>query len=167
MDKLPGDYVAGFVDGEGCFALKFRRDVRHERKNKPVYFYWDIEFAILLKSDDKEILDCIKNTLGCGRVGNTDKRGCVRYAINDINDLRNKVVLFFKKYPLRAKKRKDFELWREAVTIFNRNQRHSINSGKGGFQKTVWDQKDLNRLEDIHKLMKSYKGGNRGDWKWK
>lgn len=40
---LPGDYIAGFVDGEGCFALKFRRDVRHDRPGNPEYYYWDIE----------------------------------------------------------------------------------------------------------------------------
>ena len=25
-EKLPGDYIAGFVDGEGRFSLKFRVD---------------------------------------------------------------------------------------------------------------------------------------------
>jgi len=38
FEKLPGDYVAGFVDDKGCFYINFRRDVRHDRKNKPVYF---------------------------------------------------------------------------------------------------------------------------------
>ena len=60
MEKLPGDYIAGFIDGEGCFALKFRRDVRRERKNNPVYYYWDIEFAVVLRGDDKDILNNIK-----------------------------------------------------------------------------------------------------------
>ena len=39
MGPLPGDYVAGFVDGEDCFALKFVRDVKYKRKNAPEYFY--------------------------------------------------------------------------------------------------------------------------------
>lgn len=56
MEKLSGDYIAGFVDGEGCFALKLRREIRYERKNKPTYIYWDAEFAIVLREDDKEIL---------------------------------------------------------------------------------------------------------------
>gem|GEM_PF-6727427 len=42
---ISGEYVAGFVDGEGCFALKFRRDVRRDRMGSPEYFYWDAEFA--------------------------------------------------------------------------------------------------------------------------
>ena len=42
MNKLPGDYVAGFVDGEGCFILSFRRDIRHDCGKrsgiKPTYY---------------------------------------------------------------------------------------------------------------------------------
>ena len=168
MVKLPGNYIAGFVDGEGCFALKFRRDVRHDRKNKPVYFYWDIEFAIMLKSNDAEILEKIKNTLECGIVGNVNKRGTIRYAVNDLDDLSDKIVPFFQKYPLMAKKRHDFELWKEAIEIFAKNQKTGTNieKGKRGFQKTNWDSKDIERLTNIHGTMKQYKGGNRGDWKW-
>ena len=153
MEKMPGDYIAGFVDGEGCFALKFRRDIKRGRINKPAYFYWDIEFAILLKSDDKDVLYKIQDVLGCGKVGNIDKRGLVRYSVNNISDLSDKIVPFFQKYPLRAKKRHDFELWREAVVIFKRSQR-------------LWDQKTLQRLMEIREAMKQYKGGNRSNWKW-
>lgn len=96
MNELSGDYIAGFVDGEGCFALKFRRDIKYKRKNKPAYFYWDIEFAIMLKGDDKEILERIQNTLNCGKLGNIDKRGTIRYAVNDINDITDKIVPFLK-----------------------------------------------------------------------
>jgi len=116
-DILPGDYIAGFVDGEGCFSLKFRRDIRHERKNTPVYFYWDIEFAILLREDDSSILTKIRNTLECGRISHA-KRGFVRYAVNDILDLSNKIVPFFERHTLRAKKAKDFALWKKQLKYF-------------------------------------------------
>lgn len=171
MEKLPGDYIAGFVDGEGCFALKFRRDIRHDRGKrsgiKPVYFYWDIEFAIMLREDDQEILKKIQNTFDCGKMGNLDKRGAVRYSVNDINDLSNKIVPFFEKYPLHAKKQFDFQLWKDAVEIFKRNQRTKLNriKGKQGFQKTNWNAEDLKRLKKIHEEMKIYKGGGK-EWKW-
>jgi hypothetical protein len=152
MENLPGDYVAGFVDGEGCFALKFRRDVRHERKNKPVYFSWDIEFAIVLRSDDKELLDKIKNTLGFGRIS-IDKHGSARYAVNDINNL-SKIADFFEIHKLYGKKRLDFELWKEALEIFKRNQRLTLNRQKGerGFYKITWNENDLKRLKEIHSI---------------
>ncbi len=163
---MPGDYIAGFVDGEGCFALKFRRDIRHERKNKPIYFYWDIEFAIELRGDDVGILEKIRETLNCGRI-NINKHGAARYAVNDINDLSDKIIPFFNKHPLYAKKRHDFLLWEEAAGLFKKNQRLKINRNPGerGFHKTNWDPKDLNKLKEIHEAMKQYKGGHK-NWKW-
>ena len=66
--ELPGDYVAGFVDGEGCFYLTYRSEIRYERPGKPKYFRWTPYFAINLRQDDKEILEKIRNTLSCGNI---------------------------------------------------------------------------------------------------
>ena len=38
MERLPGDYIAGFVDGEGCFALKFSKETKRNRPNSPAYY---------------------------------------------------------------------------------------------------------------------------------
>jgi len=165
MEKLPGDYIAGFVDGEGCFALNFRRDIRHERGKrsgvKPIYFYWDIQFAIVLREDDKEILEKIRDTLECGKVTGPNKKGQVRFQATEINDLSKKIVPFFEKYQLHAKKKFDFQLWKEAVEIFKRNQRPTLNVGKGGFYKINWNPEDLKRLKEIYKEMRKYKNNTK------
>ena len=163
MKKLTGDYVAGFVDGEGCFALKFRRDVRHDRKNKPVYYYWSIEFAIVLKSDDIDILEAIKDTLGCGRIS-INKRGMARYSVSERSDLLNKIVPFFDEHKLRAKKRHDYELWKEALLVLEKN-RQKREDGKKGFSRIEWSKSDLDKLISIQESMKDYKGGD-VEWKW-
>jgi len=163
MGKLSGEYIAGFVDGEGCFALKFRRDVRHDRKNKPVYFYWSIEFAIALRGDDVAILEGIRETIGCGNIS-INKKDEARYQVSSMDDLSNKVVPFFEKYPLQAKKKFDFDLWKEALGIINRN-RQTREGGKRGFSKIEWSQEDLKRLVEIQEDMRTYKS-NREDWKW-
>lgn len=168
MNKLPGDYIAGFVDGEGCFALKFRRDVRHKRKGVPVYFYWDIEFIITLRKDDVNILKKIRDVLNCGSIS-FDKRGAVRYSVNNMNDLMNKIVPFFEVYRLRAKKRFDFILWVKALKILykNRGAKTSISSTGDlrGYRNHLWDKTDLGRLQTIHQKMKTYKSGVK-EWKW-
>ena len=148
-ELLPSDYISGFVDGEGCFALKFRKDACHGR---PTYFRWDIEFAIHLKEDDKEILESIQKTFGCGRM--SYPKGAARYAVNDVIHLQGIIVPFFELHKLHAKKRFDFELWKEGVAIFVQNRRKKFN------------QKDLDRLLEIKTLMEKYKGGNRHNWKW-
>jgi len=168
MQNLPPDYIAGFVDGEGCFALKFRRDVKQNRKNKPVYFYWDIEFAIVLRGDDRELLEKIQSTLDCGRISISKKGGEARYSVADTDSLNEKIVPFFLKHPLYGKKRFDFDLWKEAAEIFKRNQRTAINipkTGKKGFSKMPWRSEDLTRLRAIHEEMRKYKSSVK-EWKW-
>lgn len=153
---LPGDYIAGFVDGEGCFALKFRRDVKKNRIGQPAYFSWDVEFAVVLRSDDLEILKQIQKTLGCGKIYICG-RSQARYCVDSVFDLFGKIVPFFEKYPLRAKKKKDFELWREAVIMFERKSQNKTTKS--------FSTNDLLRLNDIHQEMRGIKSqGN--EWKW-
>lgn len=169
ISPLPGDYIAGFVDGEGCFALNFRRDVRRERKGTPVYFYWDVEFAIFLRADDRPILEKIQQTLLCGRIGNPTKTGAVRFSVYHMDDLVEKVIPFFERYPLRAKKFHDFELWKEAVHLLYKNRGAKTNiSSTGnarGSRNRLWNQKDLVRLKKIQLAMRQYKNAGR-EWKW-
>lgn len=151
--KLPGDYIAGFVDGEGCFALKFRRDVRYDRPGKPTYFYWDIEFAVMLRKDDVEILKEIQETLGCGRISITRRTQAARYAVNNLDDLGKKVIPFFNRYKLRAKKQYDFKLWEGAFEILKRNERKTVGEA------------DTKKLKEIHNKMMVYKSSIK-PWKW-
>lgn len=168
MEDLSGDYIAGFVDGEGCFVLKFRRDIRYERKSKPIYFYWDAEFVIVLRADDKGILEQIQKTLGCGRIS-FDKRGSVRFSVSNLDDLKGKIIPFFEKHHLHTKKRFDFLLWKKSVGLLykNRGLRTNISatSNERGARKKFWDPLDLKKLEEICKEMAKYKGGHR-IWKW-
>jgi len=159
MEKLPGDYIAGFVDGEGCFALKFIRSVRHDRANKPIYFYWALEFAIILRADDKEILERIKESLGCGTVHGPNKAGAARYSVTRLDDLSNKILPFFKKYPLRAKKQNDYLLWTEALEILIKNQQTKA------FKKITMSDEDISRLKQIHGEMGKFKSRVK-QWKW-
>jgi hypothetical protein len=162
---LPGDYVAGLVDGEGCFSLNYRRDVRRERKGSPVYFRWKASFSIVMREDEHPLLESVKHTLGCGDI--TYSNGGVRYQVQDTSCLQSFVVPYFKKHRLYGKKFNDFNLWSEAVELIAKNKRKAINLSKGirGFQKVEWDKDDLFRLSTILIEMRRYKS-KRGNYKW-
>lgn len=150
-NNLPGDYIAGFVDGEGCFYLTFRSEVKRNRNGSPTYYRWLPYFAITLREDDYDILKKICDTLNCGKLyflSSRNRGGRMAYlGIQNITDLYEKVMPFFKKYPLRAKKRKDFELWCRALEIVYRNKKnrasHSI--------------EDHRILSNIREGMRTYK----------
>ncbi|NQV12811.1 MAG: hypothetical protein HQ530_00715 [Parcubacteria group bacterium] len=148
-DKLPGDYIAGFVDGEGCFYLTYRKETRYEREGKPTYYRWLPYFAINVRKDDINILYGIKNTLKCGKIYILKKKiiSQARYGIQNIDDVYNKVMPFFKQYPLRAKKKYDFELWVEAVGIVYKHKKY----------KRSYTKEEIKHLIDIRSQMRKYK----------
>jgi len=151
-------YIAGFVDGEGCFGLQFRKDVRHERRGSPVYYSWKAQFTITARKDEQELFERIKNVFGCGNVYKELDRE-IHYCVSNADDLKNIISPFFKKYHLQGKKKHDFDLWAEAIEIIYNNKKERTNSQKGvkGFSKNGWDEKDLQRLLEIHSAMQKYK----------
>ncbi|MGC9599153.1 MAG: hypothetical protein ABSE18_02090 [Minisyncoccia bacterium] len=77
-------------------------------------------------------------------------------------------IIFFEKYPLRAQKRKDFLLWKEALMILYKNQQINILRTKQqiGFSKINMNETDRRRLCEIHEEMKPIKSKRKADWKW-
>ena len=118
LKPLDSNYVCGFVDGEGCFTI-----IISKHKEKKLGLDARLHFEIELRADDEEILKRIQSTLGCGYIYHLDysKYGWaphVEYKVSSIKDLRNKVIPFFKKHQLQAKKRHSFELFCQAADIF-------------------------------------------------
>ena len=158
--KLPNDYIAGLVDGEGCFALKFRRDVRHERKGNPTYYYWTVEFAILLHGNDLPLLELVQKSLGCGKIS-ISKENFARYSVNKFTELQKIIIPFFQDNKFYGKKYQDFILWKEAVNIIV-----SASERKGQkFEKVNFSVEELERLKKIYYSMREFKGYSR-KWKW-
>ena len=114
--KLDGNYVAGFVDGEGCFYI------RHYEKKK----YSCPEFAIKVRLDDWQIICAIKESLGCGKIFRKQEKNRHNQAIGLLicrkEDIIKKVIPFFETYPLLAKKKVDFDLWKEAALMWSNGE---------------------------------------------
>lgn len=151
-DKLPGDYIAGFIDGEGCFFLTYRKEVKRNRLGNPKYYRWSAGFAMTLREDDVEILKQIRDTLECGNVYflNTKDNRAGRQAyfgVQNIDDAYNKILPFFRKFPLRAKKRYDFGLWSKALELIYTKKK----------DRESYTTKDHRLLKEIRTQMRVYK----------
>jgi hypothetical protein len=119
---LPGDYVAGFIDGEGCFTI-----VISKHKTKKLGLDARLHFQIEVRADDQEILQHIQETLNCGRIYflSYERYGWhphVELKVSSFPDIVNKLVPFLTKYPLRAKKRFSYERFLEAIEIFKKKE---------------------------------------------
>lgn len=108
------NWLSGFTDGEGHFGLGWTGGGELIGRPQAV-------FQINLRADDEPILAQIKEHLGCGELRLLKQtRGsnpCIVFRVRRTEDLKNKVVVHFDKFPLRAKKQRDFKLWKEGVEI--------------------------------------------------
>ena len=99
-----GSYIAGFVDGEGCFSVSF---------NKRAKFKTGIEvrpsFALAQNRKSLRVLQRIKAYFGCGAIRFSKSDQTYKYEIRSIKDLRTKIIPHFQKYQLQTTKAKDFD----------------------------------------------------------
>jgi len=145
---MPGKPVSilELVNNSGCFDLQFRKDTRHKRTNSPAYYRWVAQFVITAPPEDFKTLKKACGTLGCGNVYNTESQA--RFCVQNINDIYEAVVPYFKKNTLAEKKKKDFDLWQKAVGIIYNNK---------GKPMLTWKKSDLLNLIQIQKLALKYK----------
>ncbi len=139
--------IVEFVSQEGCFDLQFRRDVKHKRTQKPIYYYWKAQFVLTGSYEEETFLRAVQTILDCGRLHFT-KKNTIRYSVQDIDSLHNKVIVFFDRHSLQGKKKHDFQLWQQAIQI--------MFSHKGKPFKN-WSKQDFQSLIDIQKSMQPFK----------
>lgn len=111
MDDAFGHWLAGFVDGEGCFAI----DGRIRPGHRVPY----CQFILCLRLDDLDILECIHSEAGGTlkvrrKTTNPNDKPSGYLRVTGAQELL-RVVELFERYPLRAKKARDFVIWAEAV----------------------------------------------------
>jgi hypothetical protein len=110
-----GYWLSGFVDGEGTFIL---RSPKVRNRPRP-----SAEFRIVLRDDDAEIVEAIAAFFGCGFVlRNSNARSkianakpIISFSVAAVRSHVSVIIPHFDRYPLLAKKRADFRIWREAV----------------------------------------------------
>lgn len=126
--KLPGNYVSGFIDGEGCFTITISK-----HKTKKLGLDARIHFQIEVRADDESIIRDIQETLGCGRIYflSYERYGWhphVELKVSSLKEITTYLIPFLKKYPLRAKKRHSYKLFLKTVKILQ-NKEHLTYEG--------------------------------------
>lgn len=90
-------YIAGFADGDGSFNVSFR-------KRDDYSIGWKINPSFSIAQRDKILLQLFQKQLDCGKIRKGSSEGIYYMEVLDLNDLRNKVVPFFKTYPILSEK---------------------------------------------------------------
>ncbi len=111
MPAYAGGYLAGLIDGEGCFVINLQR--RSDRKP-----WASLMLNIELRLDERPLLEALRSEFGIGTITERHcpsfRRPLVAWHICRQADLVY-LIRILDRFPLRAKKSRDYAIWREAV----------------------------------------------------
>lgn len=118
-----GYWFSGVADGEGYFGIWLQKG-----RQTPTF-----EFSIGLRNDDRETLEHIKEGLGFGHLvdgkayGN--KNPSSYYRVRKKEDCL-KLIKVLDRYPLQSKKKRDFDIWKEALIYKINNNNTELRNNK-------------------------------------
>ena len=114
--KLEAQWVTGFVDGEGCFFIGI-----NPQPEMKTGFQVLPEFTVVQHERDIQLLYALKKFFGCGVVRrNHGDRMC--YRVRNVEHLRQRIVPFFERHPLKSKKRLDWYNFRQVLKLMERGE---------------------------------------------
>ncbi len=130
QESLDPRWVAGFVDGEGCFHVSINQHPRMPNG-------WQVlpEFRIVQHLRDEAILQKLQQFFQCGKVVvNHGERKELR--IRRLHELE-KVVSIFEQYPLQTKKLKDFATFAQILRLVKQRE-HLTHEGLTKIAHLCW-----------------------------
>jgi len=136
LDALPadlGNWVAGFVDGEGSFNVPIRR-----LRSGSMPFRISLSFNVSQLGSEEPLL--LRDVFGAGTVrGRGD--GVYYYEVTTVRELVGRIFPFFEHFPLRGAKRFDLERFR-SITALIQSGRHLTPEG---FEEILLVRAPMNR----------------------
>ena len=121
QERLDKNWIVGFVDGEGCFHVAIN-------KQKKMTLEWQVlpKFRIVQHERDEILLHKIKSFFNFGevKINHGDRK---ELRVRGLKNL-NKLIKFFRKYPLQTSKQKNFEIFSKIIQMMD-NKEHLKKEG--------------------------------------
>jgi hypothetical protein len=121
-------WISGFTDGEGCFTISVIKNPT-TRFGKQIF----PEFVITQGARSLIALETIKDFFGCGSIVlnkryDNHNEHLYRYCVRSISELRETIIPFFEKFPLRTYKRNDFLVFKKVIVLMS-EKKHLVDAG--------------------------------------
>ena len=115
------NWLAGFTSGEGCYQIYVSKSNTHL-----LVFQVKLIFTITQHSRDKQLMSSFIKYLKCGSV-NLRENVC-DYRVQKLEDIVNKIIPFFNKYPILGVKALNFQDWCRVAELM-KQQKHLTPDG--------------------------------------
>lgn len=118
--KCP-QWLAGFASAEGCFLVRITKAASH-RSGYQVF----LVFKLVQHSRDEELMRSLVDYLGCGNI--SIEKSAIQYTVTKFNDLTDKIIALFEKYPIQGIKHLDYTDFVSAMELM-KNKKHLTEEG--------------------------------------
>src|SRR3989440_1800774 len=120
-------YISGYVDGEGCFTVSISPRAK-------LLVGWEVRpgFSVSQNGDRAEVLHMLQAYFGCGSIRPDRSDKTLKWETRRLEDILERVIPHFERYPLLSGKRLDFERF-AAVCRLQAGGGHRMKMG--GFEK--------------------------------
>lgn len=152
-------YLAGFADAEGCFSVSVKPQESARWK-----FVIDPIFQVTQHKNNEIVIKLFLRVLKCGRIiQKPGQEDLLLFLVDNRRQLKEKILPFFEKYVLLAKKR-DFEKFREIILRME-NKEHFTKEGfcslvKIAFEMNMQGKQRRYSLEEILREIDATKGSS-------
>lgn len=135
LDRIKlGFFIAGFVEGEGSFNVSLRKKSDYKVK-------WQVVLSFNVSQKDPSVLYILREELKCGII-KTRKDGLHSLDITNSQEIVDKIIPYFKKYPLLSKSKvKNFNIFCDISSFVQNGEHRNIN----GLKKILALREGLNK----------------------
>lgn len=135
------NWLAGFVSAEGCFTIMIANSSGNSTGSRI-----QLKFLITQHFRDEQLIKSFIEYFGCGKAYKRNSSNAIDFVVGRLSDIRNKIIPFFKKYPILGNKAKDFEDWCKVAEMLNEKKHLTVEG--------------LEQIRKIKSVMNRYR-----DWK--
>nr|AAG61150.1 putative site-specific DNA endonuclease [Monomastix sp. M722] len=140
--KLTPDWICGFVEGEGTFAISLEKN-----ENMKMKMQVRLIFKITQHIKNVQVLYAIKKYFGIGQVKPQNKNDIWEYRVSNFEQITNTVIPFFEKHSLHTSKKYDFLRVRYVSILIKRGDHLK----EDGFLKIVKLRSRMNLYPNVEK----------------
>jgi LAGLIDADG endonuclease len=97
-------YISGYADGEGCFSVSIA-------PRATLAVGWEVRpsFSVSQNQDRAEVIRALQAYFGCESIRPDRSDKTLKWETRQLDDLVDRVIPHFMRYPLLSAKRRDFE----------------------------------------------------------
>jgi hypothetical protein len=119
-------WVVGFVDGEGCFSCQIHRNGSMTRG-------WQVQprFAVVQGVSSRTAIEDLAAFFGCGKIytnrrNDNHREDLLVFQVQRYGDLRDIVLPFFRRHPLRTAKQDNFEKFAGVIDLMGQGRHLTV-----------------------------------------